>query len=133
MREMGRGVEYAVTGRTIWSDCNHTLNGRPTRDFSSSRFGPMTESNRRSVRIVVQCVREGSRSCYRLIAYDDRKTYSPVEFESASDFLKALRLIEPSVSENSLENGRDPTRSRIVFAAQWNLDDTELSLLGFSV
>lgn len=44
----------------------------------------------------MQHVKEGPRWSYRLIAYEDRKTYRPVNFDSVGDLVNALRSIIPT-------------------------------------
>jgi hypothetical protein len=84
----------------------------------------------RFVRIVVQHVNEGPRWCYRLIAYEERKTYAAVTFDSARDLVAAIRSVVPEFSESKLRKEENAQRSYIALTGEWELNDSELAQLG---
>lgn len=87
-------------------------------------------SNRRTQRVVVQYVTEGRQSSYRLIAYENHRTYRPVEFRSIDDLVRTIRLVVPDFTDNHLEIREHAMESYIVFTADWELTDSQLLLLG---
>ena len=91
-------------------------------------------SKPRSVRIVVQHVKDGPRWCYRLVAYEDRKTYPPVTFDTVRDVAQAIRSVVPGFSESELrKREEDADRSYIALTREWELNDSELAQLGVKV
>lgn len=82
---------------------------------------------------MVQHVNEGPRWSYRLIAYEDRKTYYPVTFDSLRDLVQAIRSVIPDFSQSQLRTEKDASRSYIALTREWELNDSQLSLLGVEV
>ena len=87
-------------------------------------------TNRRTQRIVIQYVREGKQSSYRLIAYEDHRAYRPVAFKSVDDLVQAIRLVMPDFTDTLLEIKEHAMESYIAFTAEWGLTDSQLLLLG---
>jgi hypothetical protein len=88
-------------------------------------------SNRESLRLVVQHVRESSssRSSYRLIGYGDEHTYQPVNFDSLDDLLKGLKEALPGFDVSRFSEGRQ-SGSSILFAEELELSEAQRSKLG---
>ncbi len=94
--------------------------------------GLQRKSSKRAVRIIVQRTKEQKRWSYRLIAYEDNRTYSAVNFVEISDLMQAIRLAVPDFSESSLTINVDADCSYIAFSGDWELNDGELFLLGLN-
>jgi hypothetical protein len=79
----------------------------------------------------VQHTRDQKGWRYRLIAYEDKRVFFPVDFDAMSDLVRTIRRVAPDFSESSLVTRDDANRSYLVFTADWDLDDDQLLLLGF--
>jgi hypothetical protein len=92
----------------------------------------MSSPNAYSLRIVVQHIRTGQGSVYRLVAYGGEGGSYPsgsAEFESRDHLLKAFRSAIPGFDVGSLSVGRDTPETYIAFAGEMELSDAQLSLL----
>lgn len=87
-------------------------------------------SNLRSQRIIVQHVKEGERWTYRLIAYDERRTYRPANFNSIEEVVRAVASVAPDFCESDLQLRPEADRSYIAFSAEWELSEAQLARLG---
>ena len=86
----------------------------------------------RSLRIVVQHIRAGQRSAYRVVAYGGEGgdyTSGSAEFESRDHLLKALRSAVPGFDEGSVSIEKNTSETYIAFAEVMELDDSQLALL----
>ncbi len=88
-------------------------------------------SNRESLRLVVQHVRESSSSrySYRLIGYGDEHTYQPVNFDSLDDLLKRFKEAFPDFDVSCFSEGKQ-SGSSILFADVFELSEAQRSILG---
>ncbi len=87
----------------------------------------------RSIRVVVQHTRQPEGWFYRLIAYEDTRTYRPVNFAAINDIVRAIRLVAPDFAVSNLAINEDADRSYIAFRADWELNDGQLFLLGLDL
>ncbi len=83
-----------------------------------------------AVRIVVQHTRQEHGWCFRLIAYEDARTYRPLQFERIDDLSKTLGSVVPDFKESDLAIREDSDRSYVAFSADWELTTDQLFLLG---
>ncbi len=91
----------------------------------------MLPENTHSLRVVVQQIRAHQRSVYRLVASGGEGgdyTSRSAEFESLDHLLKAFLAAMPNFDASSLSIRKAWTY--IAFAAQMELNDSQLSLLG---
>jgi hypothetical protein len=80
----------------------------------------------------VQHTKERKGWSYRLIAYEDIRTYRPVNFGTIDDVVQAIRLVAPDFAESNLAIREDADRSYVAFSADWELNDGQLFLLGLN-
>lgn len=83
------------------------------------------------LRIVIQRVGHENGCIYRLIGYDNARTYHPVEFGSLNELLKVLHSVRPQFGKGLLaekDGGRDTT---ILLSELVELNELQLAALGF--
>jgi len=80
----------------------------------------------------VQHTRQQRGWCFRLIAYEDSRTYRPLQFKRADDLLKAIRGAMPDFREKDLAVREDADHSYVAFTADWELNDDQMLLLGLN-
>jgi hypothetical protein len=67
---------------------------------------------------------------YLLVAYADNQMCPTVKFDTISDLVKVIRRVAPDFSDSSLTIDHHADRSYIAFSADWQLNDSQLFLLG---
>lgn len=87
----------------------------------------------RPVRILIQRTEGRNGWAYRLIAYEDKRAYIPVEFDAVRELVNVIRRVIPEFSESSLTPTLETSRAHIAFRADCALDDSQLSLLGLNL
>jgi hypothetical protein len=86
----------------------------------------------RPVRVLVQHAKVDKGWSYRLVAYEDARTYIPLDFDAMGDLVNAIRRVIPDFSESSLVFRPDAERSYLAFSADCELDEGQLYLLGLN-
>jgi hypothetical protein len=86
----------------------------------------------RTVRVVVQHTKDYKGWSYRLIAYDDARTYLPVRFDSKEDLVEFIRRVVPDFAASRLAVEENAGRSYVTFSGDWDLNDGVLFLLGLN-
>jgi hypothetical protein len=97
------------------------------------RFLPMPLSDRHSLRLVIQRVRDdvARGSSYRIIAYSDERTYRASQFDSLHLLLKSLKVALPDFDASVISSeSATPPESSILFADVVELTDAQLALIG---
>lgn len=89
-------------------------------------------ASNRAIRVVVQHTKQHNGWSYRLIAYDDDRTYVPVDFATISTLVGRLRLVAPHFGQSYVAIDEEADHSYIAFSADWQLDDAQLRVLGLS-
>ncbi len=80
----------------------------------------------------MQHTKQAEKWCFRLIAYEDSRTYHPVDFDQISDLVRAMRIVAPDFAESNLAIRENADRSYVAFGADWQLNDGDLFLLGLN-
>ena len=92
----------------------------------------MAQTSKREVRIVVQHTKQLNGWSYRLIAYEDSRTYVPLNFKTRDDLVRALRVVVSDFAESDLTNIVGAGHSYVAFSTDLQLNDGHLFLLGLN-
>ena len=92
----------------------------------------MPQTSKRAILIVVQHTKDQRGWSYRLIAYEDSRTYLPLDFDVMDALVRTVRFALPDFAQSDLAINENAARSYVAFSADLQLDDGELFLLGLN-
>jgi hypothetical protein len=81
--------------------------------------------------LIIQHVKDGPRWVFRLIVYQDRKTYRPVSFGSLEELLRTLRSAVPNFPAEKLQVTNQAPATYIAYTGEWQMDESQIAKLGF--
>jgi hypothetical protein len=90
-----------------------------------------TDAGKRSTRIVIQCIYRhfDVGLCYRMVIYQDGRSFQPLEFSSLDLLIAAFKTVDPEFDGDALVQDNSG-QTHIVFAKDMLLSDAELAGLG---
>ncbi len=90
-----------------------------------------TDSGKRSTRIVIQCIYRNFDVglCYRVVIYQDGRSFQPLEFSSLDLLIATFKTVDPEFDGDALVHDNSG-QTHIVFAKDMLLSDAELASLG---